>query len=55
MGASRRRHLRFTFLRGATRTVGPRHAKLIAACVALAGISLLLPSEPSYDPWAWLV
>jgi hypothetical protein len=30
-------------------------AKLIAACAALAGISLLLPSEPSYDPWAWLV
>jgi hypothetical protein len=30
-------------------------AKLIAACVALAGISLLLPSEPSYDPWAWFV
>jgi hypothetical protein len=30
-------------------------AKLIAACLALAGFSLLLPSEPSYDPWAWLV
>jgi hypothetical protein len=30
-------------------------AKLIAACLALAGLSLLLPSEPSYDPWAWLV
>jgi hypothetical protein len=30
-------------------------AKLIAACLALAGISLLLPSEPSYDPWAWLI
>jgi hypothetical protein len=30
-------------------------AKLIAGCLALAGISLLLPSEPSYDPWAWLV
>jgi hypothetical protein len=30
-------------------------AKLIAACMALAGLSLLLPSEPSYDPWAWLV
>jgi len=29
--------------------------KLIGACLALAGISLLLPSEPSYDPWAWLV
>src|ERR671922_303190 len=30
-------------------------AKLIAVCLALAGLSLLLPSEPSYDPWAWLV
>lgn len=29
--------------------------KLIAACLALAGLSLLLPSEPSYDPWGWLV
>jgi hypothetical protein len=29
--------------------------RLIAACLALAGLSLLLPSEPSYDPWAWLV
>lgn len=30
-------------------------AKLIPACLALAAASLLLPSEPSYDPWAWLV
>jgi hypothetical protein len=30
-------------------------AKLLAACLALAGLSLLLPSEPSYDPFAWLV
>jgi hypothetical protein len=30
-------------------------AKLIAVCLELAGLSLLLPSEPSYDPWAWLV
>jgi hypothetical protein len=29
--------------------------KLIAICVALGALSLLLPSEPSYDPWAWLV
>ena len=29
-------------------------AKLIAASAALAGLSLLLPSEASYDPWAWL-
>jgi hypothetical protein len=27
----------------------------IAACLGLAAISLLLPSEPSYDPWAWFV
>jgi hypothetical protein len=30
-------------------------ARLIPACLALAALSLLLPSEPSYDPWAWLV
>jgi hypothetical protein len=29
--------------------------RLTAACLALASLSLLLPSEPSYDPWAWLV
>ena len=27
----------------------------ISACMGLAAVSLLLPSEPSYDPWAWLV
>ena len=27
----------------------------IAACIGIAALSLLLPSEPSYDPWAWLV
>jgi hypothetical protein len=30
-------------------------AKLLAGCIALAALSLLLPSELSYDPWAWLV
>jgi len=29
--------------------------KLIAACLALGGVSLVLPSEPSYDPLAWLI
>jgi hypothetical protein len=29
--------------------------KPIAACLALGGVSLLLPSEPSYDPLAWLI
>jgi hypothetical protein len=27
----------------------------VAACLALAGLSLLLPSTPTYDPWAWLI
>ena len=30
-------------------------AKLIAVCVGLGALSLALPSEASYDPWAWLV
>ena len=30
-------------------------ARLAAACLLLAALSLLGPSEPSYDPWAWLV
>jgi hypothetical protein len=30
-------------------------AKVISVCLGLACASLLLPSEPSYDPWAWLV
>ena len=29
--------------------------KLIVACAGLAALSLLLPSELSYDPWAWLI
>ena len=28
---------------------------LVAACLALAALSLLGPSEPTYDPWAWLI
>ena len=31
------------------RTVG------LAAIVGIAALSLLIPSTPSYDPWAWLV
>jgi hypothetical protein len=30
-------------------------AKVVAACLVLGALSLALPSEPSYDPWAWLV
>src|SRR5918992_3294947 len=37
----------------------PGHAErnlalLLAASVALAALSLLLPSTPTYDPWAWI-
>lgn len=32
-----------------------RPAYLIAASLALAALTLLLPSAPTYDPWAWLV
>ena len=28
---------------------------LVAACLALAGVSLLLPSAPTYDPWSWII
>ncbi len=30
-------------------------ALVIVGCVALAALSLLLPSTPTYDPWAWLI
>src|SRR3954453_16507316 len=28
---------------------------LAAACLALAALSLLAPTTPTYDPWAWLI
>lgn len=28
---------------------------LVALSVAVAGLSLLLPSAPTYDPWAWII
>ena len=32
-----------------------RWGPLLAACAALAALSLLLPSTPSFDPWGWLI
>jgi hypothetical protein len=32
-----------------------RPAPLIVASLALAALTLLFPSAPTYDPWAWLV
>jgi len=28
---------------------------LVATCLGLAALSLLFPSTPTYDPWAWLI
>ena len=28
---------------------------IIAACLVVAGVTLLLPSSPTYDPWAWIM
>jgi len=28
---------------------------VLAGCLALAALSLLLPSTPTYDPWAWIL
>jgi hypothetical protein len=30
-------------------------APLVAACVAIAALSLLGPAQPTYDPWAWII
>ena len=37
---------------GSPRATLPR---LAAGCLALAALSLLLPSSPTYDPWAWII
>lgn len=29
--------------------------RVVLACLAVAAASLLLPSTPTYDPWAWLI
>ena len=34
---------------------GRFYAALIAAALLVGAVSLLIPSTPSYDPWAWIV
>ena len=37
-------------------TRAPRPWKLLVlGCLALAALSLLAPSNPTYDPWAWII
>lgn len=33
----------------------PPPALIVVASLALAALSLLLPSAPTYDPWAWII
>jgi hypothetical protein len=34
---------------------GRQIAAIMAACLAVSGLTLLLPSTPTYDPWAWIL
>jgi hypothetical protein len=33
----------------------PALALLVVGCIAVAAVSLLWPSQPTYDPWAWII
>jgi hypothetical protein len=28
---------------------------IIAGCLAVSALTLLFPSTPTYDPWAWIL
>jgi hypothetical protein len=34
---------------------GRQIAAIMAGCLAVAAVTLLLPSTPTYDPWAWIL
>src|SRR5918997_3551687 len=34
---------------------GAQIAAILACCLALSALSLLYPSTPTYDPWAWIL
>src|SRR5689334_23990564 len=38
-----------------TATNGRVYALLAAVALALGALSLLYPSTPTYDPWAWII
>jgi hypothetical protein len=40
---------------GAGWSHGAQIATIIAACLAVSAITLLYPSTPTYDPWAWIL
>jgi hypothetical protein len=37
------------------RSHGMEMTLIIAACLAVAALTLLFPSTPTYDPWAWIL
>ena len=43
--------------RPADRAPGPARPwkLLLLCCLGLAALSLLTPSTPTYDPWAWII
>src|SRR3954469_25481458 len=34
---------------------GAQMTSIVAGCLAVAGVTLLFPSTPTYDPWAWIL
>ncbi len=46
---------RIRAVRPAARGTAALYSALAAGAIAFAALSLLLPSTPSYDPWAWLI
>jgi hypothetical protein len=37
------------------RSHGAQIVAILAGCLAVAGLTLLFPSTPTYDPWAWIL
>src|SRR5947209_4548415 len=53
--ATRAATLRLPHRRRATATPHAGLAVIAAVCLAVALLTLLAPTTPTYDPWAWLI
>src|SRR3954451_14024080 len=53
--ATRAATLRLPGRRRAAAAARPGLVALAAACLALGALTLLAPTTPTYDPWAWLI
>ena len=54
-GASRSANGGRAASRGAARSHGVQMAWILAGCLAVSALTLLFPSTPTYDPWAWIM